>query len=288
MKITTTCVPCLLKRVAYEAALVDERAVPKALRAACKVFGQKYTGNEVSADIATEAHRAAYKAIGSKDPYRKVKRQSNEVAKSLLPKANKILARSKDKLQTAMRLSIIGNILDFGIGMKYHGPKDLVKHFDSLYKEGLGHNDIPKFRHLLKKGARVVYFTDNCGEIIFDGILLKVLRDMGVKVTLVAKGEPILTDATVEDIKRYGIDKLVDEVMDTGTFAIGVDLKKLPKMVWKRVREADLIISKGMANYESFSDTKVRPIVHMLRTKCAPVAESMGLPKDISAIDYQK
>jgi hypothetical protein len=152
----------------------------------------------------------------------------------------------------------------------------------------LGHNDIPKFRHLLKNGARVVYFTDNCGEIIFDGILLKVLRDMGVKVTLVAKGQPILTDATVEDIKRYSIDKFVDEVMDTGTFAVGVDLKRLPKKVWKRVREADLIISKGMANYESFSDTKVRPIVHMLRTKCAPVSASMGLPKDISAIDFQK
>jgi hypothetical protein len=288
MRITHICVPCLLKRVTFEANLCGDKKVAEALKAACKVFGEQYTGNECSADIATEVHRAAYKAMGTKDPYSKVKRQSNEVAKGLLPKARRILAGSRDKLTTAMRLSIIGNILDFGIGMKYHGPKDLIKHFDSLYNEGLGHSDIPKFKHLLKKGARVVYFTDNCGEIIFDGLLFQVLRDMGVKVTVVAKGEPILTDATVEDIKRYGIDKLVDEVLDTGTFAVGVDLKRLPKKVWRRVREADLIISKGMANYESFSHSKIHPIVHMLRTKCIPVAESMGMPKDISVIAYYK
>jgi len=288
MRITTTCVPCLLRRVAFEAGLKDKRKVPKALKAACKVFGERYTGTEVSADIATEVHRAAYKAIGSKDPYRTVKRQSNETARRLLPKARKLMGRSRDKLGTAMRISIIGNILDFGIGMKYHGPKDLIKHFDGLFREGVGHNDVPKFRHLLKKGARVVYFTDNCGEIVFDGILLKLLKDLGVKVTLVAKGAPILTDATVEDVRRYGIDKLVDEVLDTGTFAVGVDLNRLPKKVWKRIREADLIISKGMANYESFSGTKLRPIVHMLRTKCVPVAEDMGLPKDISAIAFYK
>jgi hypothetical protein len=288
MQITPMCVPCLLKRVTFEAELNDKKKVAMALKAACKVFGERYTGKECSADIATEVHRAAYRAMGCKDPYHKVKRQSNEVAKSLLPKARKILARSRDSLTTAMRLSIIGNILDFGIGMKYHGPKDLITHFDSLYDEGLGHNDIPKFRHLLRKGVRVVYFTDNCGEIIFDGLLLQVLRDMGVKVTVVAKGEPILTDATVEDIKRYGIDKLVDEVLDTGTFAVGVDMKRLPNKVRRRVREADLVISKGMANYESFSQSKIHPIVHMLRTKCIPVADSMGMPKDISVIAYYK
>jgi len=288
MQITPMCVPCLLKRVTFEAELVDRTKVARALKAACKVFGEQYTGNEVSAEIATEVHRAAYRALGCKDPYQKVKRQSNEVAKSLLPKARKILARSRDKLTTAMRLSIIGNILDFGIGMKYHGPKDLIKHFDSLYTDGLGHNDIPKFKHLLKKGARVVYFTDNCGEVIFDGLLFEVLRDMGVKVTVVAKGEPILTDATVKDIERYGIDKLVDEVLDTGTFAVGVDLKRMPSKVRQRLREAALIISKGMANYESFSDSNIHPIVHMLRTKCIPVAESMGMPKDISVIAYYK
>jgi uncharacterized protein with ATP-grasp and redox domains len=286
MLITPTCVPCLIKRVAYEAELHDPSKVEAAIRVACRVFGELYTGGEVSAELATIVHRAAYEAIGTKDPYKKVKDQSNEVAAGLLPKARRIVQEADDRLEAAMRISIVGNILDFGIRMGYESPEDLVKHFDALCSEELGKNDIPCFRHLLEEGARVVLFTDNCGEVIFDGVLCEVLRDMGVLVTMVVKGEPILTDATMEDVERYGLDGLVDEVLDTGAFAVGVDTGHLPERVRQRMREAALVISKGMANYESLSDTGVRPIVHLLRTKCVPVAESMGMPKDRSVIAF--
>jgi uncharacterized protein with ATP-grasp and redox domains len=135
-------------------------------------------------------------------------------------------------------------------------------------------------------GARVVLFTDNCGEIIFDGLLCEVLKAMGVKVTMVVKGEPVLTDATREDAVKYGIDKVLDELLDTGVFAIGVDMDRLPEKVKQRLKEAVLVISKGMANYESFSDEPLHPIVHLMRTKCEPVASSMGLPKDRSVIAF--
>lgn len=286
MRITPTCVPCLLKRVLYEAELVDPTRADAALQAALRVFAQEYTGKEVSAVLATKVHRAAYRAIGTDDPYRKVKDQSNEVAQGLLPKARRILDRSGDRLLAAMQCAIIGNILDFGIGMKYHGPEDLVKHFDALLDEGLGHNDLGRFRDLLGPGARVMLFTDNCGEIIFDGLLAEVLREGGVKVTMVVKGAPILTDATVEDAKRYGIDKQVDELLDTGVFAVGIDVAHLPHKVKWRLDESVLVISKGMANYESLSDVDLRPIVHLLRTKCDPVSRSMGLPKDRSVIAF--
>lgn len=286
MRITPTCVPCLINRVAYEAELVDPSKVAAAIQAACKVFGERYTGKEVSAEIATIVHWEAYKAIGTKDPYKAVKERSNEVANELLPKARKVVEGAEDRLLAAMQCAIIGNILDFGIGMKYHGPDDLIEHFDSLLEEGLGHNDLERFRHLLGPGARVVLFTDNCGEIIFDGLLSEVLMDMGVKVTMVVKGEPILTDATVEDAKEYGIDKKVDELLDTGIFAVGVDLERLPDRVKDRLQEADLVLSKGMANYESFSDGPLHPIVHLLRTKCGPVAENMSMPLDRSVIAF--
>lgn len=288
MRITPTCVPCLLRRVIYEAELVDPERAPAAIRAALGAFAKGYTGKEVSAILATEVHRAAYEAIGTKDPYKEVKESSNEVAKGLLPRARAMVEAADDRLRAVMQVAIIGNILDFGIGMKYHGPDDLVRHFDALLEEGLGHDDTDRFRNLLAPGARVVLLTDNCGEVIFDGLLCEVLRDMGVKVTMVVKGEPILTDATMEDVMRYGIDAQVDEALDTGTFAVGIDMGRLPDKVRQRITEAALVISKGMANYESLSDEpEVRPVVHLLRTKCVPVAESLGLPKDRSVIYLQ-
>jgi uncharacterized protein with ATP-grasp and redox domains len=286
MRITSTCVPCLLKRVAFEAEISDPSKVDAAIKAACKVFGEHYTGGEVSAKLATKVHKAAYDAIGVKDPYKKVKDQSNEIAHGLLQKVKEVVAAADDRLEAAIKCAIIGNIMDFGIGLKYDEPEDLARHFDTLYKEPLGHNDLPRFRDLLKPGTRVVLFTDNCGEVIFDGVLCEVLRDMEVKVSMVVKGEPILTDATREDAERYGIDRLVDEFLDTGTYAVGVDMERLPKEVRKRLKEAVLVISKGMANYESFSDEDVHPIVHLMRTKCGPVAESMGLPLDKSVIAF--
>jgi uncharacterized protein with ATP-grasp and redox domains len=112
MRITPTCVPCLIKRVAYEAELYDPTKAEAAIKAACKVFGDHYTGKEVSARLATLVHKAAYEAIGTKDPYKRVKDESNEVAKGLVPKARKVIDGAEDKLMAAMKCAIIGNIMD--------------------------------------------------------------------------------------------------------------------------------------------------------------------------------
>ena len=48
------------------------------------------------------------------------------------------------------------------------------------------------------------------------------------------------------------------------------------------IEGADLVISKGMANLESLSDSDIRPIAYLLRTKCDPVAGTVGEAKDIN------
>jgi uncharacterized protein with ATP-grasp and redox domains len=52
----------------------------------------------------------------------------------------------------------------------------------------------------------------------------------------------------------------------------------------RALEQADLIISKGMANYETFSETDYRPVAHLLRTKCRPVAEAMGIKTDLNVV----
>jgi uncharacterized protein with ATP-grasp and redox domains len=98
-----------------------------------------------------------------------------------------------------------------------------------------------------------------------------------VHLTLVVKGAPILTDATMYDVKTLQLNKLVDDVATTNGFAVGVDFEKIDKDLQKKLKNADLIICKGMANWESFSDEGYKPIAYFLRTKCDPVANSMQL-----------
>jgi uncharacterized protein with ATP-grasp and redox domains len=129
-------------------------------------------------------------------------------------------------------------------------------------------------------------FTDNCGEIVFDKILCRELKrfNPALRITAVVKGEPVLSDATKKDAEEIRLSEEVDELFTTGCFAVGVDFQRLPAEVLRALKQADLFIVKGMANYESFSETRYKPVVYMLRTKCNVIARSMQLPRDISVI----
>jgi hypothetical protein len=189
-----------------------------------------------------------------------------------------------------MVCAIIGNILDFGIDGSTAHPQMLQEVLDRLYAEGLGHDDFEMLKTLLKDASRVVVFTDNCGEIVFDKILCRELKTFNphLHLTAVVKDVPILSDATGKDAEQVRLHEAVDEVLTTGCYAVGVDFSRLPSTVKKALDSADVIISKGMANYEAFSETKYKPIAYLLRTKCNAIARSMGLPREISAIKLEE
>lgn len=288
MKIQTECVPCLLKRIVFEAeqSTDDKKLQEKTLKKACQTLAKLYDPKKCSASIATQVHRIAYETLGDKDPYSSLKNQSNQVAKSLLPKVEKIIKKSDDPLKAAMICSIIGNLMDFGIEGGSSHPGMLKKEFEKNYEEGLGYDDYDKLDNLLSKSKNVLLFTDNCGEIVFDKVLCRELKKKypGIYLTLVVKGEDVLSDATIKDAQELGFEEVVDEILTTGCFAVGVDFDRLPKILKKRLDDSDLIICKGMANYEAFSETSYHPIAYLLRTKCKSIANSIGLSRDINAI----
>jgi hypothetical protein len=125
---------------------------------------------------------------------------------------------------------------------------------------------------------------DNCGEIVFDRLLVNELKSMGVRVVGVVKGEPILTDVTEADLRTTGMDKVFDVCLTTGSFAIGIDTDLIGEELGLELDQADLIISKGMANFESLSDKKYPRVAYLMRTKCRPVAEAIGAGRDQNVV----
>jgi uncharacterized protein with ATP-grasp and redox domains len=248
-----------------------------------KVLLDEY-GNKSSAGVATKVHHVAYQAMGSVDPYKELKKKSNHVAKDLLSRARELIRGSDDPLKAAVLCSIIGNTIDFGIEGSAASPQDLEQFFEGAFHEGLGYNDLDCIRDLLT--GNIVFFTDNCGEIIFDTLLCKELKKYDNYLTVVVKGVPILTDATLEDAHFAGLDTIADEVLTTGCFAVGLDFGSLSISLRKKLDSASLIICKGMANYEAFSETRYRPIVYLLRVKCQSIAEDMGLPLNSNAVKF--
>ena len=284
MRMTPECVPCLIRRVLFEAEEVDGDTSVKAVKNASRMLGKLFEDDCCSATVATKVHAETYRIIGSTDPYERLKRLSNEVALDLYPYAENLVKRSRDPLKSSFLCSIVGNVLDFGIGTGYDDPTKLKGRFRGLLREGLGYDDTPKVKKLLRKADSVVYLGDNCGEIVFDRLALKEIKQFGPRVTLVVKEKAILTDATLKDVQGLGMEEIVDSVVEAPGFAVGIDLDSIRGDFGRLLEDADLIVAKGMANYESLSETELAPIAYLLRTKCRPVSNSMKLTKNINAV----
>ncbi len=280
MKIHPRCAPCLLSRVQFEAELStkDIALQKKAVLAGIEVLRKYLMDGAPATHLSTKIHREAYRVLGDIDPYSDKKRQSNEAALKLLPFVREFVSE-KDSFRRAVLVSIIGNSFDFGVlgfdADKATGKETIMKQI----KHGLDVDDTERIKALL---GNVVFLADNCGEIVFDTLLLEEIKKLGGRITLVVRGAPILNDVTMKEAKELGIDKLVDRVLTTGSNAIGVCLKEAPPELVDALLGASLIISKGMANYETMSEHDFKPIAYLLKTKCESVAEAMGLQKNMS------
>lgn len=278
MEMTAECVPCLLGRVVFEVELCDPRKAERAVRDSLAILNEAFRPGSNSAAVATRVHRRVYDVLGCEDPYARLKERSDEVAASLLPRARAFVDRSADRLRAAVAVAIAGNVMDFGIP-GHDSPEQLVGAFESIVGQGLDVDDVDEMRKRLGPGKKVVYLTDNCGESVLDRLLVEELRRTGTRVVGVVKGAPVLTDVTMAEVGRAGLDAAFDEIITTGVFAVGVDVERMGERLRSELTSADLIVAKGMANFESLSGASFRPIIYLMRAKCRPVAEAIGARK---------
>ena len=279
MNMDPECVPCLLGRVFYQANLCNPESSYGSMKKALEVLSEEYLAGKNSAAIATKVHKAAYDEMGVDDPYLELKIQSYNVASSILGEAEEFIASSENNLAAAVKVAIAGNVMDFGV-QGLTDPEHLSKNFNQLASQPLAVNDVKKAETFLGKGKKVLYLLDNCGEDVLDILLVKELQKTGTYVTGVVKGEPILTDVTMSDADRSGISRVFDKTISTQMFAVGVSVEKMKKELLDEIGSADLVISKGMGNFEALSDSSIKPILYLFRAKCNPVAKAAGVLKN--------
>lgn len=282
MKLTPDCVPCLMKRVLFQARLLENGCESEAVGAALRAYAKEYAVGRNSAEVATEVHRSAYEVMGA-DPYIKIKLDADRIAEEYLDQVMGYVDSAEDRFSAAVRVAVIGNIMDFGVSLS--SPEEFRAVFKKLLDQGIGSDDTARMKELLTDSKSVLYFFDNCGESQFDKLLIREIQRMSVRVVGVVRGERILNDVTMEDAERIGLDKILDRTVSTGTFAVGAVLSKAKDDLKEELDRADMMICKGMANYESLSDQDAgMPKVFILRTKCGPVARSLGVPENINVV----
>lgn len=232
------------------------------------------------AEVSYYAIEWAMQKTGDHDPYEELKHESNALALDLDDTLIKMVASSKDPLKTALLLSVAGNVIDLGIQKEYN-IEETLRH---AMEKGFALDQTEELRDELSKVRNLLYCCDNSGEIVFDRILIETLLDTnpGLLITAVVKGGAVLNDALIEDARLVGLDR-VCEVIETGNNKLGMVVEDLSDECRQAYRSADLIISKGQANYESL-EHRPENIFCILMAKCEIVAAHLGIPYKAMAL----
>lgn len=270
MKTYLDCYPCFLRQ-ALEAARMagaDERQQKAVLDRVLDVLGQ-IEPSSTPPEIGDQVHRIVRQEVSNSDPYRAAKEASTRQALALYPRLKSLLAEANDPLEVGVRLSIAGNIIDLAA----FGEYDLWGTVERVLAQPFAINDGVALREALSGAGQVLYLADNAGETVFDRVLIEALD---VPVIYAVKGGPILNDATRDDALAAGVDR-VAEVTSTGSDAPGTILDRCSEEFRRLYDEAELIIAKGQANYETLSEESTK-VFFLLQTKCPVIARDVGVP----------
>jgi uncharacterized protein with ATP-grasp and redox domains len=210
---------------------------------------------------------------GVKDPFLDMKVRYTREALKLLPKLEGCVQKASDPFNTAVRVSIAGNIIDFGTGI--HGEDfDLEETLARFLKMPLFTDDIPELRRRVSEARTVLYIGDNAGETVFDRPLLKLLAS--AEVSYAAKEGAIINDATVPDAVLAGI-HLHARLMSSGSSTPGTILEECSTQFRDAFNRADVIIAKGQGNFETLTELAPDGRIFMLFTvKCPVAAQHLG------------
>lgn len=265
MQTTLDCFPCLLRQVLQGSRFakanysVQRRILDLALRQLADS-----PPKQSPLVLASSLYGLVRRETGETDPYRAAKEASNAEALSLLPAVQDLIKRETDPLGFALKAAVAGNIMDYGCFENF----DVSSLMEQLNSHQFTLNDRDDLETQLETAKSLTYFADNAGEIVFDRLLIEqlVVRYPIKTVRLVVRSEPFLNDALEEDALTTGMTQIP-----------GLELHALPVSPadhdlhqWARATASDLIIAKGMANFENYGD--LHPFYFLFIAKCEVIA----------------
>lgn len=231
-----------------------------------------------SPQIVDAFNRLHEKYLGPLPSFSKEKKEYNDLVLSMEADLRNEIDTSEDPLATAIVMSRIGNYIDFGALNKVEKETFLGLFSDTSLRE----DEKVVYESFCKRcsvAKRFLLLTDNCGEIVLDKLMIEQLRKRfpEISVTVMVRGEDISNDATLEDAKYVGIEA-VSTVISNGKRIAGTVYSELSDEAKEAVDEADVILSKGQANYESFAG-EGRHAFYLLLCKCDLFINRFKVPR---------
>ena len=211
------------------------------------------------------------------DPYKELKQKYNDLALRYYDEVKEVIQNTADPLFEALAAAALGNTVDFASQHKI----DLVKDIKEFSPDNLKINDYAQFQKSLKNYSQILILGDNCGEIVFDKLLVETLQELypDLEIIYAVRSKPIINDSTIEDAQYIGLTDLV-KVIEISPVP-GVDLSRATEEFKKYFySEENFILSKGQGNFECLYGMEVpnKEIFYLLKAKCPLMERIFGVP----------
>lgn len=271
MRTTLDCLVCFMQQARSTGLLTtDNPAHQRQLLDAAGCFIEQVDEQLSPPENAASLYRTFAGVLGTDDPFARIKQESTAFALSLKEELKQRICAADDPLRAAIRVAIGGNIIDYGALHSFDAAVTMQECFAQKFVV----DDYPALLVALNESeTEVLYLCDNCGETVFDGLLIEQLQERGCRVTTAVRESPIINDATLDDARAAGLDKLCP-VISSGSNSPGTPLVRCNAGFRERFCSADLIISKGMGNFETLSEEPA-PIYFLFTVKCTQVARHL-------------
>jgi damage-control phosphatase, subfamily I len=270
----TDCLMSLAKRVTALAGADDSGVVKKAEAVTLEILESAADNRLSSHQVAAQILREIKRLTGVVDPYKQFKVQEMILARELLAQ---IKSDNLSGLRSCVSLAILGNSLDF-----FKDPAEALAEIPAQLNAGVSYfyDDFDRLAAFIKKKPeRVLYLSDNAGEVFFDIQLYEYIKARAQNAILVVKGKPSLNDLTRAELQFADLGDYFSEVADTGSDGVGIDWDNASKDFLDLVASSDLIIAKGMANFEAiYPKSVVPPVFFLFKVKCDPIHRYIQAP----------
>lgn len=274
-RLNDECIRCLINKYTVNyPEYADKTTILEYTQNVLRILSE--ASHETSApELVAEIKNLKEKYFGIKEDFSKEKVLFNNLALSVEKDTENKIHQSRTPLKTAVRYAMLGNYIDFA-ALEKIDETDFLKQLEKAEDITVNAEEFLQFETELKSAKELVYLTDNCGEIVFDKLLIKTIMKLypDININVIVRGFPAINDVTLEDAVQTGLTDIVN-VTGNGTAIAGTSLKHISKEALDLIENADIIISKGQGNFETLRLCN-KNVYYMFLCKCKMFAQRFG------------
>ena len=267
MKINSFCLTCLIQMQESQVRKFDDEEKKMKYMREVLAFLSSCNPDLSAPALVKPLSRIYEKYWGRRDSMDEVKKEFNDFLLSMEEDLEMQIRKHNDPLEAALCFARTGNYIDYA-AVKDISKDKLLELFEEQEQAGLEKNEYRLFLKNMEQASKLVYLTDNCGEVVLDKIALKMIREKypDLDVTAVVRGEPVVNDADLDAARCVGLDRVV-KVLGNGSGIAGTDLDEISDEARREIETADVIISKGQGNFETIHGCGLN-IYYLFLCKC--------------------